>query len=85
MIWGPVSEPESHLGQRHQPEMRRRCLANALNLFPLSAAQRTSRDLLLARPGRKCLKADIGTATEPLGLKFLTVDLHQRPDIEQVN
>jgi hypothetical protein len=34
----PVSELESHLGQRHQPAKARRCVANTLNLLPLSAA-----------------------------------------------
>jgi hypothetical protein len=28
---------DTHLAQRHQPAMTRRCVANALNLLPLSA------------------------------------------------
>ncbi len=39
--------------RRHQPAMAHGGAANALNLLPLSAAQRTWPDLLLARPGRE--------------------------------
>jgi hypothetical protein len=42
---------ESRLRQRHQAAIARPKAANALNLLPLSAEQRTWPDLLLARPG----------------------------------
>jgi hypothetical protein len=40
-------------GRAINPPMARCCIANALNLLPLSAAYRTRPDLLLARPGRE--------------------------------
>ncbi|MEA2823051.1 MAG: hypothetical protein QOJ86_5055 [Bradyrhizobium sp.] len=49
----PVSELESRLLQRHQPAMAYGDAANGLNLLPLSAEQRTWRDLPLALPRRE--------------------------------